>query len=157
MYCDWYFQGINSIPTGECWDSTLKYATTTLSISFLFRIPRQVKVKVTLRPTISRPVRLGVRRPSGTCDQFFYLLDRIVGRNVTLTLTLTWRGMRNKNSTSFFPALYLRACRETKKHDNGDYCANNMMGLLNTGHFTLQASFYPSCSQFFHIFDWSGR
>jgi hypothetical protein len=34
-----------------------------------------VKVKVTLRPTVSRPVRLGVRRPSGTRDQFFYLLE----------------------------------------------------------------------------------
>jgi hypothetical protein len=32
------------------------------------------KVKVTLRPTISRPVRLGVRRPSGTLHQFFFLL-----------------------------------------------------------------------------------
>jgi hypothetical protein len=35
----------------------------------------KVKVKVTLRPTISQPVRLGVRRPSGTRDQFIYLLD----------------------------------------------------------------------------------
>jgi hypothetical protein len=35
----------------------------------------EVKVKVTLRPTISRPVRLGVRRPSGTHDQFFFLLE----------------------------------------------------------------------------------
>jgi hypothetical protein len=35
----------------------------------------KVKVKVTLRQTISRPVRLGVRRPSGTRDQFFYLLE----------------------------------------------------------------------------------
>jgi hypothetical protein len=34
----------------------------------------QVKVKVTLRPTVSRPVRLGVRRPTGTRDQFFSLL-----------------------------------------------------------------------------------
>jgi hypothetical protein len=32
-----------------------------------------VKVKVTLRPTVSRPVRLGVRRPSGIRDQFFFL------------------------------------------------------------------------------------
>jgi hypothetical protein len=35
----------------------------------------QVKVKVTLRPTISRPVRHGVRRPSGTRDQAFFLLE----------------------------------------------------------------------------------
>jgi hypothetical protein len=33
------------------------------------------KVKVTLRPTVMRPVRLGVRRPSGTRDQFFFLLE----------------------------------------------------------------------------------
>jgi hypothetical protein len=39
------------------------------------RMVGQVKVKVTLRPTISRPVCLGVRRPSGTRDQFFYLLE----------------------------------------------------------------------------------
>jgi hypothetical protein len=42
------------------------------------RLPQQirtVKVKVALRPTVSRPVRLGVRRPSGICDQFFFLLE----------------------------------------------------------------------------------
>jgi hypothetical protein len=37
----------------------------------------QLKVKVTLRPTVSRPVRLGVRRPSGTRDQFFFLLEML--------------------------------------------------------------------------------
>jgi hypothetical protein len=35
----------------------------------------KVKVKVTLQPIISRPVRLGVRLPSGTRDHFFYLLE----------------------------------------------------------------------------------
>jgi hypothetical protein len=34
-----------------------------------------VKVKVTLQPTVSRSVCLGVRRPSGTRDQFFCLLE----------------------------------------------------------------------------------
>jgi hypothetical protein len=38
-------------------------------------VDSQVKVKVTLRLTISRPVRLGIRSPSGTHDQFFYLLE----------------------------------------------------------------------------------
>jgi hypothetical protein len=34
-----------------------------------------IKVEVTLRPTVSRPVCLGVRRPSGTRDQFYFLLE----------------------------------------------------------------------------------
>jgi hypothetical protein len=36
---------------------------------------RYVIVKVILRPTVSRPVCPGVRRPSGTRDQFFFLLQ----------------------------------------------------------------------------------
>jgi hypothetical protein len=31
------------------------------------------EVEVKLRPTVSRPICLGVRRPSGTCDQSFFL------------------------------------------------------------------------------------
>jgi hypothetical protein len=31
--------------------------------------------EVTLRPTVSLPVSLGVRRPSGTRDQFYFLLE----------------------------------------------------------------------------------
>jgi hypothetical protein len=38
----------------------------------------KVKVKVILRPTVSRPVRLGVRQPSGTSEQFFFLLEIFV-------------------------------------------------------------------------------
>jgi hypothetical protein len=34
-----------------------------------------VEVEVTIRSTVSRPVRLGVRPLSGTSDQFFFLLD----------------------------------------------------------------------------------
>jgi hypothetical protein len=33
------------------------------------------EVEVNLRPTVSRPVCLGVRRPSATCDRFFFLLE----------------------------------------------------------------------------------
>jgi hypothetical protein len=35
----------------------------------------KVKVKVILRPTVSRPARVGVRHPSGTRDQFLFLLE----------------------------------------------------------------------------------
>jgi hypothetical protein len=34
----------------------------------------ELEVEVNLRPTVSRPVCLGVRHPSGTRDQFFFLL-----------------------------------------------------------------------------------
>jgi hypothetical protein len=34
-----------------------------------------VEVEVNLRPTVSRPIYPGVRRPSGTRDQFFFLLE----------------------------------------------------------------------------------
>jgi hypothetical protein len=40
--------------------------------------PGQVKVKVTLRPTVSRPVRLDVRHPSGTRDQLFFLFEIVL-------------------------------------------------------------------------------
>jgi hypothetical protein len=39
------------------------------------RIGESVEVEVTLRPTVSRPVSLGFRRPSGTGDQFYFLLE----------------------------------------------------------------------------------
>jgi hypothetical protein len=35
----------------------------------------KAEVEVNLRPTVSRQVCLGVRRPSGTSDQFFFLLE----------------------------------------------------------------------------------
>jgi hypothetical protein len=35
----------------------------------------EVEVELKLRPTVSRPARLGVRHPSGTRGQFFFLLE----------------------------------------------------------------------------------
>jgi hypothetical protein len=35
----------------------------------------EVELEVNLRPRVSRPVCPGVRRPSGTSDQFFFLLE----------------------------------------------------------------------------------
>jgi hypothetical protein len=40
-----------------------------------FLMVRNEFTEVNLRPTVSRPVCLGVRRPSGTSDQFFFLLE----------------------------------------------------------------------------------
>jgi hypothetical protein len=39
-----------------------------------FHVEVEVEDEVNLRPTVSRQVCLGVRRPSGTRDQFFFLL-----------------------------------------------------------------------------------
>jgi hypothetical protein len=38
-------------------------------------LPFDTEVEVILRPTVSRPVCLSVRHPSGTRDQFFFLLE----------------------------------------------------------------------------------
>jgi hypothetical protein len=35
----------------------------------------EVEVEITLRPTVRRSVSLGVRRSSGTGDQFYFLLE----------------------------------------------------------------------------------
>jgi hypothetical protein len=41
----------------------------------LYHYYKNVEVEVTLRPTVSRPVSLDARRPSGTRDRFFFLLE----------------------------------------------------------------------------------
>jgi hypothetical protein len=51
--------------------ATFDWPTTRLPPTTTLVSQSQVKVKVILRPTVSRPVRLGVRNPSETRDQFF--------------------------------------------------------------------------------------
>jgi hypothetical protein len=51
-----------------------------------------VEIEVNLRPTVSRPVCPGVRRPSGTRDQFFFVLEiffRQLGRCYFVAPSLT--------------------------------------------------------------------
>jgi hypothetical protein len=45
-----------------------------LSSNFVFCRVIEVEVEVNLRPTVSRPC-LGVRRPSGAFERFFFLLE----------------------------------------------------------------------------------
>jgi hypothetical protein len=52
-------------------------------------------VAVNLRPTVSRPVCPGVRRPSGTHDQFFFLLEISFRRALGFTQSLTEMRIRN--------------------------------------------------------------
>jgi hypothetical protein len=50
------------------------HVTTIIHVFSMLEIVAKSK-SVTLRPTISRPACLGVRRPPGTRDQFFFLLE----------------------------------------------------------------------------------
>jgi hypothetical protein len=51
---------------GNDWETRLIYE---------LQVEVEVEVEVNLRPTVSRPVWLGVRHPSETRDQFFFLLE----------------------------------------------------------------------------------
>jgi hypothetical protein len=71
---------------------SLRIRFKTISGSIILLIPKgrdyevevevkvEAEVEVNLRPTASRPVCLGVRRPSGTCDRFFFLLEISFGQ-----------------------------------------------------------------------------
>jgi hypothetical protein len=86
------------------------------------------KVKIILRPTVSRPVRPGVRHPSGTRDQFllFFLwlfLDSFgfvdVGRPLwrevgSVLSSFCWASSAQHFSEGIAPALYILA-RTTEK------------------------------------------
>jgi hypothetical protein len=75
FYCDRRSVGQFIFVSGPLWsrlqDFTFLWVTVTLFL--LHRV--KVKVKVILRPTVSLPVRLSVRHPSRTRDQFLFLLE----------------------------------------------------------------------------------
>jgi hypothetical protein len=63
---------MNVLGGGFTKQKSVQYINTHV-VRYVFLI--EVFFKVILRPTVSRPVRLGVRSPSGTSDQFFFLLE----------------------------------------------------------------------------------
>jgi hypothetical protein len=68
----------NLLPTGECSQEGFRLFRTFRSVNLKVESlldEEEVEVEVKLRATVSRPVCPGVRRPSGTCDQFFFLLE----------------------------------------------------------------------------------
>jgi hypothetical protein len=55
----------------------MEYVIITLDIIPFCIVEVEVEVEVTLRPTVSRPVRLGVLPPFGASDQMLHLLSDI--------------------------------------------------------------------------------
>jgi hypothetical protein len=63
------------------------------------RVQQVVKVKVILRPTVSRPVRLGVRHPPGTRDQFS---SSFLSLFLTVADLLMWGALSDEKSGLYF-------------------------------------------------------
>jgi hypothetical protein len=76
------FRPVRSIPYHyliqtiiRLWYIITKNSTNTPPHHILLCFSSSLEVEVNLRPTVSRPVCLGVRHPSGTSDQFFFVLE----------------------------------------------------------------------------------
>jgi hypothetical protein len=57
---------------GEKGTGKLRTSSTFYVSSRVLFMKNEVEVEINLRPTVNRPVCLGVRRPSGTFDQFLF-------------------------------------------------------------------------------------
>jgi hypothetical protein len=55
--------------------SSSSWSSETVQMKWISYLNMCNEVEVNLRPIVSRPVCLGVRHPSGTRDQFFFLLE----------------------------------------------------------------------------------
>jgi hypothetical protein len=96
-----YFLSQNSI---LCFLSDQRETFNTASRNFPFYI---FKFKVILRPTVSRPVSLGVMHSSGTRDHFFFLFEiffRQLGVCYIIAPSLTRRRVCNLLLLLFSPA-----------------------------------------------------
>jgi hypothetical protein len=70
--------------------------------------PNIAEVEVNLQQTVSRPVCLGVRRPSGTRDQFFFLLE-IPSDNCWFVIL--WRPLWREDGSVIYCKLLLDLAR----------------------------------------------
>jgi hypothetical protein len=80
LVCNLYWVGDRTEPCGTpaCMDLGMDISPFTETLNCLCERNDPIslnKVEVNLRPTVSQPVCPGVRRPSGTFDQFFFLLE----------------------------------------------------------------------------------
>jgi hypothetical protein len=90
----------------------------------------KVKVKIMLLPTVSRPVYLGVKHPSGAQDQDFCYRQTVAG-------LLMWGALCDERTTlSFTVAVGLRQCSHSRVRvlrDSGSYFIVSDLSLPQPG------------------------
>jgi hypothetical protein len=76
--CSWLISQTHNVNDDEsvclswCWVPNWAHDHYLVYVIYPLWWEDQVKVKVILQPTVTRPVYPGIRPPSGSCDQFFF-------------------------------------------------------------------------------------